>query len=381
MVAEPPSWLGAPESAVLEYKSVAALEHPQTVIKAVVALLNHRGGQVIVGVDDDGRPKGLTTSDVQRERDRLQTVLIDHVVPRPLTQVEVRAAEALGENVLVVDVATSRGKHILYAERRHGLYGFWVRSGPTTRAYRLDELHSRMAASPAAPAERARWDASLSKRGDPEIVLVLQAQTTEIDMPALQRVLAPEHRRALARRELGWTVLDEYDSVETKPGKKLEAGTSGARKWFVVDRKRTTIRFEGRAEFLRWKPHAEFGAQVIYPFPLIEGTASFFWLLARYGQEASLAGEVHIELGLWRPGGYRLGPHRPGTIGWEMPIRWQPPHDNSSIEHVADLQWADLCDNPDASALPFVTEVYEDFGYTKDAIPFWTEAQQAFRFE
>lgn len=380
MVGSPSSWLGEPESAELEYKTARALQHPQTIVKAAVGFLNGRGGHVVIGVDDDGRPQGLGVSDVERARDRLQTLLIDNIDPRPLSKIEVLPQTALGEDVLVVRVTGARGNSPLYAERRHGMYGFWIRSGPTTRAYRLEEVEQHMRAAPEPHTKRARWDATLGKQQETDIVLVLQAQADELDAQALDRVVHPDSRLSLCRREMGWAVLDEYDRVERRPRKRLEAGSSGDRKWLLIDRKGSTIRFEGRADFLRWKPHPEFGSQVIYPFPLIEGTASFFWLLSRYAVEASPTGTVHIELGLWRPGGWHLGPLRPGTIPWEVPTHWQPPHDNSSIERVADLPWSDLHSHPDTAALSFITEVYEDFGYAPEAIPFWNETDRSFHF-
>ena len=38
----------------VELKGRGALGHPETIVKAVVALLNTKGGDVIVGVGDDG---------------------------------------------------------------------------------------------------------------------------------------------------------------------------------------------------------------------------------------------------------------------------------------------------------------------------------------
>lgn len=385
MVSGAPRWLGAPEGSQLEYKGAEALRDPVSIARAVVALLNHRGGYVVVGVDDQGKPHGLPTgADVGRERDRLRSMLIDSIEPRPLDRVSVQAVQVLGVDVLQVAVARrdSRVAATLYAERRRGMYGFWVRSGATTRSYTLEEVHKHFSKR-ATPVPARRWDDALAKNDEPDTVFVMQAQFSDVSLErsAIERVFAKDQRIKLHRRAMSWAVIDEYAELEPSARSVLAAGRVGGRKYFSVDSKSAILRFEGRADFLRWRTHPLFGQRVIYPFPLVEGTASFFWLLARYIEESGADGSVHCQLGLWRPEGWRLGPSRPGTIAWETPQQWQAAHDNTSVERIGDRDVEEICVKTDQVARSYVSEVYEDFGYEVDSIPFWSEQEQRFIFE
>jgi hypothetical protein len=383
MVDARPHWLDKPESERLEYKSADALAHRESIVRAVVSLLNHRGGHVVVGVNDDGRPEGKT--DLLREPEKLQTALIDSIEPRPVDRVHVSCLRVQGAEVLEIKVRGGRhNRTAIYAERRNGLYGFWTRSGPTTRALTLAEVKERWKPANERPRPK-RWDEplALAKKAERDIVLVLQAELGEgddLDRNALQRVLAPEKRGELNRRENGWTVVSTDDRVEPRKGRTIQAGEQGARKWLCCELNTRTIRFEGRSDFLRWQSPPAIEEPVIYPYPLVEGIASFFWLLQQYAREASPDGEVHCQLGIWRPHGWRIGPHRPGTIAWEWPTRWKPAHDDN-VERAVDVSWAEIREAPDQVAYPFVVHVYEDFGYEASDVPFWVEERKCFVFE
>jgi hypothetical protein len=377
MVVANPSWLGQPENDRLELKSADALKHRETIVRAVVALLNHKGGQVIVGVDDRGVPEGR--EDLGREVDSLQNALLELIEPRPIGVVDVQMHTLTSGEVIEITVAAKRGRP-LYAERRHGLYGFWMRSGPTTRALNLTEARDRLTVEERDTPQWQRWDKPLAERGEQEIVLVVQAELTDaLENDALRRVFEPAGRTALSRRDMGWTVVSDYDRVE-RSGRKYEVNALGARKWLSCNPVTRTIRFEGRADFLQWRSPDAIKEPVIYPFPLIEGIASFLWLLKAYGAEAKPSELVYLQVGIWRPEGFRMGPQRPDSMAWQWPTRWTKPHDNTNVERSAEVDWRDIAENPDRVAHPFVIHVYEDFGYDADAVPFWVEADQRFVF-
>lgn len=384
MVNRASAWRGKQESAKLEYKSAEALKRPQIITRAVVALLNHRGGHVVVGVDDAGHLLGLGDGvDPARERDRLQALLVDAIEPRPLRLVEVQDATMGGRVVLVVTVENANASKV-YAERRQGLYGFWVRAGATTRAYTLEEVRQRWRDSGAPPQAPARWDAPLEAAAEEEIVFALQAQLGEdqaLNKRAVEEILKPERRVEVCRRRNGWYVVDEYVQPGRWRREAFEIGAKGERTWLRFDSKQRVIRFEARSDFLTWQPHPAFpGEQVVYPYPLVEGTASFFWLLQQYAKESGVEGTVFCQLGLWRPEGWRLGPRSPDVIAWQHAYHWQPAHDNVNIERDAELEWSNIKDAPDRVAYAFVAEVYEDFGYEDSAIPFWSQIEQRFVF-
>lgn len=376
MVDVRPSWLGKAEDDRLEFKSAKALRHRETIVRAVVSLLNHRGGQVIVGVNDDGVPEGIES--LGHEVESLQSTLLDTIEPRPLSLVNVRAQATTQGEVLEIAVKAKRSP-AFYAERRNGMYGFWTRSGPTTRALTLAEIGKRLADGERAPHTWKRWDAPLVDRHETEITFVLQAELLdELDVASLGRVFATENRAVLSGgRNMGWTVINDYDSVE-RSGRKFESGSVGTRKWLSCNPATRLIRFEGSSDFLKWKAPDAIKEPVIYPFPIIEGIASFVWLLRAYASEAKPEEQFYIQLGLWRPAGYRLGPHRPDAMAWQWPARWTSAHDNTSVEKALELQWHEL--EGDRVARAFATHIYEDFGYDETAVPFWNESEGRFEF-
>jgi hypothetical protein len=247
------------------------------------------------------------------------------------------------------------------------------------------EVREMWTSTPTAP-RYERWDHTLERANEAATVFVLQAQlTTEpttLDSNALRSVLSEERRWELTRRRLSWTIVDDVDQAERR-GADVVVGEQGARRWLQGRVRKGILRFEARREFLVWKaPPALTDEPVIYPLPLVEGTASFFWLLAAYGEELGLEGTLRCSLGFWRPEGLRLGPQRPGTTAWDWGgARWSPAHDNTNIERTADYEWSMVRHTPDRVAHSFVAHVYEDFGYDDDDIPFWFPEEGRFVFD
>jgi schlafen family protein len=93
--------LDAPEGAKLERKSAAALKDLRVLARATVALLNARGGHVIVGQREDRTIEGIANA--ERERDRLQQYLLDSIEPPPTSVMgDRRWAPPLEENFVHV---------------------------------------------------------------------------------------------------------------------------------------------------------------------------------------------------------------------------------------------------------------------------------------
>ena len=93
------------EGEELEFKKKTT--QPQRISRTLASLANTRGGQVLVGVDDDGRIVGVR--DVEEElfvlRDAAQ-----HYIEPPLDTLRFREVETDGRSVLVVTVPESLNK-------------------------------------------------------------------------------------------------------------------------------------------------------------------------------------------------------------------------------------------------------------------------------
>ena len=365
-------WLGQPEGAELEYKAAAALRSPETIARAVVALLNAgRGGCVVVGVDDSGAVQGVERASA--ERDRLQQALLDRVEPRAFA-VDVVDVEASGRRVLEVRVPPNPEGE-LYAEKHKGRMGFWWRSGAVTVPLRSDEIRRRLAGHAITPP--THWKDDL--HGD-EPVYVLLAATTgpapALSWRDLERVVGAADR--VQYRLHGWDVLRgaRYGD-QRRAHDALELGDRSGDAWLRLGRD-GSARFEGRADFLRWRSPFGEDASVLYPYALVEGAATFVRLLGVLAELCELRGGVTLEGGLIGARGWRLGPYGPETISWQdralAERLWAPAHADQLLDagsHRA--PWEQLRGAVDtaAEAWPLVLGLYEGFGYDEEQVPFW----------
>jgi hypothetical protein len=366
-----------PEGATLERKSAAALKDLPALARATVALLNARGGHVIVGQHDDRTIEGVANA--ERERDRVQQYLLDSIEPPPVG-VEVRIEEAAGRSVLIIDIAKRRGDRRLYAERAKGRYGFWQRSGAITRPLSYAEIAARLARTEDAPTD-ARPIVEDAADTTPRMVLrATWRPAIEITTAALSVVFAPEARRRVEGRDMGWDVLPN-GPVPKPRARKLQLGAPGERMLLRFDLASGEIRFEGTREFLEWqRPEwMEKDAVFLFPYPLVEGTLSFARLVREVGAAVKDVESVELELALVTARGARLGPGRPDSIAWQIGRGWQPPLDETLLHVRHEVgDFASLEASPDLHAHALVSRVYEWFGYDEDAVPFWQAAQQRF---
>jgi hypothetical protein len=93
------------EGAHLEFKR--RVPRPQRIVKEIIAFANTRGGQLLLGVDDDGTITGLR--DVGEEEFALRTALSTHCDP-PVSVDVARIPIAHRRDVIIVRVAESASK-------------------------------------------------------------------------------------------------------------------------------------------------------------------------------------------------------------------------------------------------------------------------------
>lgn len=376
-----PKWLGQPEGPTLEYKRADVLRHLESISRAVVAMLNAKGGTLVIGVDDAGGVQGVT--DAGRQCHRVTTHLLDSIEPRPVGgEIDPEVVRVGRHDVIEIRVTPPKKKSA-FAQRVDGRLGFWQRVGATTVALSHAEVVGRLRAEPVATEARARWSDGLEGRPGP--ILVLDARIgLELGLAeVVERIEA--HRAEIDGRTLGWTVLPP-NPPEPRPRSRVELGKCGDHKWLVIE-KSGHVRFEGQPSFLTWrKPRALDGdpdAKVLWPYAIVEGTVTFLRLLRSLAPPRSNAA-VDVELGLWRPEGWRLVPHAPGSFAWEIhgTERWQPPCDRSLAVKLPRVTCRELVNTPlDPRARALLTAYYEELGYAPTDVPFWDEKRQEFRFE
>lgn len=116
----------APEGKTLEYKR--DLSSPTKLLRSIVAFANSAGGQLVVGIADDGSVAGV--GDPLAEEERLASLIADRISPQLVPAIDL--VTLAGLTVLVVEVPLStRRPHYITSQGLDG--GVYVRLGSTTR--------------------------------------------------------------------------------------------------------------------------------------------------------------------------------------------------------------------------------------------------------
>lgn len=379
-----PEWLGQPEGETLVYKRADALDVPEQIVRPVVALLNHKGGWVVVGVDDGGRPESV--EDPQVACDRLRSALMDRIDPRPMMQLDVDTREVLGRQVIEVRIQAEPGQ--LYAEQRNGLLGFWRRVGDTVVPLTATEAKERLvpqASSGHGGGEDARhtW---------------LSGLVNAVEGGALQLTIAFRPSGSVAIAD-GQGLVDSWRDLPTAQGRRPEGfglvlnprycekkahhgglhiiEAAGYRTLTLLRTGEVTATF-GRGLLdrgsLSGRPDGD-----VNTWALIEGTATTCRFLAHVARAAAQTGPVAWAWLLHAPAGRRLGPHLPDSIGWQA--QWNHPTttDGSALLCAGVVVPTEVTDNPDALARTMLRQVWQRSGFDGD-IPLWSETQRCFVF-
>jgi predicted HTH transcriptional regulator len=118
--------VAATEGKTREYKR--DVSSPTKPLRTIVAFANSAGGQLVVGVANDGAIVGV--ADPLAEEERLASLIADSIEPQLVPAIDL--ATVAGETVLVVEVPLStRRPHYMKAQGIDG--GVYVRLGSTTR--------------------------------------------------------------------------------------------------------------------------------------------------------------------------------------------------------------------------------------------------------
>ncbi|MGL5828983.1 MAG: AlbA family DNA-binding domain-containing protein, partial [Angustibacter sp.] len=115
-----------PEGKTREYSR--DLSTPLKPLRTIVAFANSAGGQLVIGVADDGSVVGVV--DPLAEEERLASLIADNISPQLVPAIDI--ATVAGRPVLIVDVPLStRRPHFLKSQGPE--VGVYVRIGSTTR--------------------------------------------------------------------------------------------------------------------------------------------------------------------------------------------------------------------------------------------------------
>ena len=125
------------ESEVIELKA----KYTDTICKEIVAFLNTNGGDIIIGVDNNGKVVGLNNIDETSKK--ISDVITDQIEPSPqaIVSSEIRYDE--GKMILVVHV--QKGVRPLYCQKKYGFSsaGCVMRIGTTCKNMTPEQIRIR----------------------------------------------------------------------------------------------------------------------------------------------------------------------------------------------------------------------------------------------
>lgn len=138
--------IAAGENETTEFKSGVVDE---SAARVVCSFLNSKGGQLYLGIDDNGRPVDLG-ADLNRQAQDLEIFLKQNISPTPFLKVEVITIDDV--RIVLVDVPQGLDGPYVF----HG--GVWLRTNATTKAANISQLRSLLRNG----SETDRWERQLS---------------------------------------------------------------------------------------------------------------------------------------------------------------------------------------------------------------------------
>lgn len=125
------------ESEVLELKA----RFSDTICKDIVAFLNTNGGDIIIGVDDDGTVVGINNIDETSKK--ISDVITDQIEPNPQAIISSEIRYDNGKMILVIHV--QKGVRPLYCQKKYGFSsaGCVMRVGTTCKNMTSEQIRIR----------------------------------------------------------------------------------------------------------------------------------------------------------------------------------------------------------------------------------------------
>lgn len=125
------------ESEVLELKA----KFTDTICKEIVAFLNTNGGDIIIGIDDNGKVVGLNNIDEISKK--ISDIITDQIEPNPQSIISSEIRYDEGKMLFVVHV--QKGVSPLYCQKKYGFSsaGCVMRIGTTCKNMTSEQIHVR----------------------------------------------------------------------------------------------------------------------------------------------------------------------------------------------------------------------------------------------
>jgi hypothetical protein len=382
-ISEVKQLLGTRESDRLEFKAADALKKPTTIAREVVAFLNAKGGDILVGI---GEQDGVATTlesipNAAAVIGSLRNHLVDTIEPSPLdNEVEIRqiSHDDLGDIIRVQVHAGSRRPYALLKDRGRQ---FLVRVGDRMREMAREEVAEafRGANVPGdriAEAMREVGDAADKERGSSTFWWCLEpTESLGIDFENAgaetkkffeDLVMRPQ---ASGNRSSGWTMIYEGSKTSFRATGFKHVNGAGSNEYSIEISPKGKMTFKAPRVSLD-RDWSDEGVR-IFPFALIELPVSTFRMagkiLDRYAASSTEL-KVVVAAVIGGLAGATLRPGSPNEPirGWQKPKRFE-----GKDLRVApfEIDGAELRKSPDAAAYPLIRRIYEGFDFEVNDIP------------
>lgn len=390
--------LGQVEGQRLEFKGREALKKPQLLSRAVVAMLNADGGDVWVGLREEGG-RAVQVEPVVDARAKMGSLwnhLIDTIDPPPLSgekgEIKVESVPA-SEDEEVLRIRVAPGERGPYAQLKEGGRFFFIRAGDRVRSMTREEIAQGFQSEPRANSaddsasnkaleSLRREREGLQDLGKELFWIRLQPEADldlDLQSPELKRLLVDP--AASGNRSSGWMVVNPYLEPKLEGGSlSIEHEHYGSTRVY----RNGCLEYRGPLDRLRHENPGGPRLQ-IYPFALLELPVSLMRLGAHVystihdkpserGPRAKIKrladGRVWADLGLFNIMGWKLLPYSPRAYGYLFKHEEKTfPGKSLLLDRQLAFNVEEVVGEPDRCAFRLIQQVYQAFGYSEDRIP------------
>ncbi len=127
------------ESETLELKE----KYTDAIIRDIVAFLNSQGGDIYIGISDDGAIKGIDTNQLDEIQKKISDCITNQIEPHPLSEISVVTLIEDAKNVLQLKI--NKGFKPIYCIKKYGFSskGCLIRIGTTCKEMNSSEIEQR----------------------------------------------------------------------------------------------------------------------------------------------------------------------------------------------------------------------------------------------
>lgn len=356
--------IGEAEGSRLEFKGREA--SLSSVAREVVAMLNADGGNIWVGVQEEGGfARAIEPlSDPRGFERRLLDHLVETIEPTPSDREVALSPVDAGGGALILVVKVQPGARGPYAQLQPGNARVFVRRiGDRIVRMSRDELALTFASGPRPSCEPfeevlRRWVGSWKGMA----VALRPSRPLDLELER-ERLEAWFRSPALSgNRRSGWTFVASDPGVIGN-GRAEFGGEHGPTITEVWEDGRSILRV--RLEALYWKDEPK----TIWPFAFLEYPTSFLRLAARLYGDAGLTDAEELDCGVALAGisGWSLRAGSPSSVMYRAGELRAAEVDE--LVEALRITWRELRDEPDRIALRLMTRLYAAFGHWPDALP------------